>query len=118
MIQLEIEGALQSGGYVTVSETNGETAIKKLHALPDIRAVVTDINLLGKKTGWEVARKARERSPDIPVVYVSSVSVDEWSAQGVPGSQFVAKPFAPSQLVTAVGQLLNVSEPATSPTGG
>jgi hypothetical protein len=36
---------------------------------------------------------------------------DEWSVQGVPKSILLSKPFAPAQLVTAVAQLLNESQP-------
>jgi DNA-binding response OmpR family regulator len=77
-------------------------------------ALVTDINLLGKLTGWllgkltgwEVARAAREADPNFPVVYISGAAAHEWPAQGVPNS-IMQKPFAPAQLTTAVSQLLN-----------
>ena len=49
----------------------------------------------------------RDRS-GIPVVYMTSASVDEWGSKGVPNS---IKPFAPARLVTAVFQLLNRGTP-------
>jgi hypothetical protein len=37
-----------------------------------IRALVTDIDLGGSSpTGWDVARRARELHPELPVVYLS-----------------------------------------------
>jgi DNA-binding response OmpR family regulator len=57
--------------------------------------------------GWDVARHARERNPQIAVVYVTGDSAAEWAAQGVPKSQLVPKPFAAAQLVAAVTALLN-----------
>jgi DNA-binding LytR/AlgR family response regulator len=68
---------------------------------------VTDISLLGKFNGWEVARAAREVDPNFPVVYISGAAAHEWPAQGVPNSIILQKPFAPAQLTTAVSQLLN-----------
>ena len=45
--------------------------------------------------------------PDMPVVYMSGESAEDWTSQGVPNSIVLAKPFALAQLVTAVSQLLN-----------
>ena len=79
------------------------------------RAVVTDINLLGRLDGWEVARTAREADPNTPVIYMTGTNGEEWASKGVPNSVLLAKPFAPAQIVTAISQLLNASPPA-SPT--
>ena len=77
------------------------------------RALVTDINLLGKLDGWEVARQAREIDPDFPVVYITAANADQWASQGVPNSVLLTKPFAPAQLVTAVSNLLNTGTATT-----
>src|SRR3954452_5673766 len=80
----EASSALHDGGYATESETSGEAAIAELEANSPIRALVTDINLIGERTGWHVARRARELFPDLPVIYVTSVASEEWSSQGCP----------------------------------
>jgi CheY-like chemotaxis protein len=83
-------------------------------ANPPFRAVVTDINLgRNRMDGWDVARHARENKPDMPVVYMTGDSADEWASKGVPNSILLTKPFAPAQLVTAVAQLLNAGPPTT-----
>ena len=41
------------------------------------------------------------------MIYTTTASVDEWSANGVPKSLLLTKPFAVAQVVTAVSQLLN-----------
>jgi CheY-like chemotaxis protein len=116
LIQMDLEESLQSGGYDTVAETGGEAAIAALEAHPNLRALVTDINLGTTANGWDVARRARELFPDLPVVYVTSVAADEWTSQGVPNSVLIAKPFAPAQIVTAVSLLLvNTGEPPSVP---
>ncbi len=98
---------MHDGGYSTDAESSGEAAIAKLEAASEVRALVTDINLSGEKTGWDVARRARELVPDFPVIYVTSVASDVWTSQGVPKSILISKPFAPAQIATAISQLLN-----------
>ncbi len=108
-----VEDALKDGGFAVDAADGSERAMAMLdqkHA--QYRAIVTDVNLGGAKpTGWEVARHARELSPDIPVVYVTGDSGGDWTANGVPNSVLITKPFAPAQVVTAVSQLLNTIGP-------
>jgi len=73
------------------------------------RALITDINLgRNKLGGWKVAPHAQEIDPAFPVVYMSGDSAEDWASRGVPDSIMLAKPFAPSQLVVAVAQLIGV----------
>jgi DNA-binding response OmpR family regulator len=109
LIALELETALQEGGFSPVCARDAETALLKLEDMK-FGALVTDINLTGEMTGWDLAHRARELNPDIPVVYVTSISLDEWKANGVPHSILISKPFAPSQIRAAVSDLLNTSD--------
>jgi CheY-like chemotaxis protein len=70
-------------------------------------ALLTDIRMPGEATGWDLARRARELRPLIPVIYMTGDSAKGWSAQGVPNSVLLQKPFVHSQLVTALTTLLN-----------
>jgi CheY-like chemotaxis protein len=108
-IQSVIEEALSDGGFEITIASSGEQAIKLMGAAnPQFRAVVTDINLgRDRMDGWDVARQARESKPDMPIIYMTGDSADEWASKGVPNSILLTKPFAPAQLVTAVAQLLN-----------
>jgi DNA-binding response OmpR family regulator len=112
-IQIVVEEALADGGFGVAIASTGEEAVKLLDATSSVyRALVTDIGLGGgKMDGWALARQARENIPDLPVVYMSGESAQDWAAQGVPNSLMLAKPFAPAQLVTAVSQLLNRGTP-------
>ena len=107
-IQGIVEDALSEGGFEVASAKTGEEAVTLLKGQRVAYcALVTDINLLGRFNGWEVARAAREVDPNFPVVYMSGVAAHDWPAQGVPNSIMLQKPFAPAQLTTAVSQLLN-----------
>ena len=77
------------------------------------RALVTDINLVGRIDGWEVARLARQIDPAFPILCITGAHADRWPSHGVPNSILLTKPFAPAQLVTAISQLLNDGMPTT-----
>ena len=99
---------LEEAGFEVVQASNAAQAISILNEKSDIRAIVTDIDFGDSKlTGWDVARQARELLKDLPVVYMTGASADDWGSKGVPNSVLITKPFAPVQVVTAVSQLLN-----------
>ena len=103
-----LEDALTDAGFVVEAARSGEHAISMLEEPgASFRALVTDVNLGSKVTGWDVARRARELHPSVAVVYMTGAGAHEWESRGVPQSILVTKPFAPVQIVTAVAQLLN-----------
>jgi CheY-like chemotaxis protein len=110
LIQGLVSEALGEGGFEVEISVTGEEAITLLqNDKSKYRALVTDINLRGKRDGWEVGHRARELKPEIPVIYMTGAAADQWAANGVPNSVLLNKPFAPAQLITAVSQLLNQS---------
>lgn len=114
--EAEIRNILQitfeEGGFDVVLVVTGEQAIEALDAQGEaLRAVVTDIKLGGATSGWDVARHARELKADMPVVYMTGSEGKDWPSLGVPNSILITKPFAPSQVLTAVSQLLNAGAP-------
>lgn len=114
LIEELVVSGLEDAGYTVVAAQTAEDAIDLLEKSDAvIRAVVTDVNLTPLKlTGWDVARRARELTSDIPIVYMSGASGQDRTANGVPNSMMIAKPFVNGQIVTAVSHLLNASNPS------
>jgi len=108
-LQLVIHDGLKDGGFDVFVVASAREALALLQS-GVVSALVTDINVADGYNGWDIARQAREIDPSLAVVYATSVSADDWRAQGVPNSILMVKPFALSQLVTAVSQLLNTGE--------
>jgi CheY-like chemotaxis protein len=110
-IQSIVQEALSDCGFEPAIASSGEEALTLLSG-SKYRVLVIDIKL-GKDRirGWDVARRARAITPDLPVVYITGANADEWALQGVPNSILLTKPFAPTQLVTAVSQLLKTGSP-------
>jgi CheY-like chemotaxis protein len=113
LIQEVVGEALADGGYETEIISSGEEAVALLKGdATKYRALLTDVHLAGKLTGWDVAKQAREINPEMPVVYMTGAGADQWPSHGVPNSVLLSKPFAPAQVVTAVSQLLNQVPPS------
>lgn len=107
-VRMVLEIELSGGGFDVLLAADGTEALGAItDRTAEIRCLVTDVRLGPAVDGWEVARRARQLIPDIPVVYVTGDSAGEWSAQGVPKSILLSKPFSPSQVTVAVTSLLN-----------
>ncbi|MGR4927944.1 response regulator [Bradyrhizobium sp. CAR08] len=114
-VQGVVADVLNEGGFEPATARTGEEAVTLLKGRQtNYSALVTDINLLGRVSGWDVARAARQVDPNFPVVYMTGAAADEWAILGVPNSLLLRKPFAPAQIVTAVSQLLNVGSQSAS----
>ncbi len=109
LIQDLLGCVLEDAGFQVATAATGEEAVGKLEEqAPRFRSLLTDVNLRpGKLTGWDVARRARELNPDLPVIYMTGDSAGEWRSRGVPNSVLITKPFAPAQVVAALSRLLN-----------
>lgn len=63
-IQIILEEALTEAGFSITMAGSGEEAMEMLDKEgADYRALITDVNLPGKLTGWDVARHAPEVRP-------------------------------------------------------
>src|SRR5579864_8894804 len=85
-----VRQALEDGGFTVRPEHTANGAIKALEECAgELSGLVIDVNLGSDVTGWNIARRARELRPDLPVVYTSGYSSADWNALGVPLSTLV-----------------------------
>jgi CheY-like chemotaxis protein len=108
LVLFATEELLTDGGFKLETAANGTEAITKLED-PSFNfcALVTDVRMPGGPSGWDVAHRARELFPAMPVVYVTGDSALQWAAHGVPGSVLISKPYVQAQIITALATLLN-----------
>ena len=114
LLRLDFEDALTQAGFTVTAVATIAAAEVTLASRSDWRGLVTDIRLEKGRSGWSLARVARQTYPDLAIVYISGDSAGEWSAEGVPHSVMISKPFAISQLITGVSHLLNSGETSHS----
>jgi DNA-binding response OmpR family regulator len=110
LIRVSLAEVLTDAGYFPLEAEDGAEAIGFIDVCETFVGVITDIRLGSGADGWEVARHARHRFANIPVVYMTGDSAAEWTAEGVPNSVLLQKPFANAQLVAAISNLLNVTD--------
>ena len=85
---------LQKQGLSCAGARSDREAYKLLASQPAFAAVVVDVNLGTGTTGFDVARRARQITPQIRVVYISGdANAQSWMTFGVPSSDYVSKPF-------------------------
>ena len=106
-----VQDALEQAGFEVLAAPSGFAALKHLgEGVADLAGLVTDIRLGEGPNGWDLARHARRSRPDMPVIYMTADSAADWPVEGVPRSQLVQKPFAVSQIVTALSAMLTQAE--------
>ena len=99
--------ALAEFGHEVRTARAAEEALEILERDARIDVLVTDIILPGGMTGMDLVRKARQLSPDLKILTISG-NADDRSirASSLDRCAFLAKPFRPSELNRAVGELL------------
>jgi len=99
-----LERRLARAGHAVESAPTGEHALECL-AAASFDLLVLDVELPGID-GVEVARRARARTADVPVVACTIADPDDLPADFAPDG-WVTKPFASSDLVAAVEAALD-----------
>jgi two-component system, cell cycle sensor histidine kinase and response regulator CckA len=108
--------ALTLRGFTVIEADCAEAALKLLEddAL-QVDVFVTDVVMPGLD-GPSWVRQARDKRPDVPVVFMSGYAEDVFKSQGarIAASAFLAKPFSLTDLTSIVNQQI-ASPPRPSP---
>jgi CheY-like chemotaxis protein len=103
VLRWSIAEALRDAGYTIVETASGEEAIALCESHVSIDVIVTDINLAGVASGWDVADYFRAHRPEVAVLYTSGRQIDP--ARRVSGSAFVSKPYWNDNVVSTCRRL-------------
>jgi len=96
---------LRELGHEVTEAGDGLQALRLLATVP-VDVLCTDVMMPGGLTGYDVAREARARHPDLKVIYMSGYAdpaAREGTAEDTP---FLPKPFRPDDLARAVGRMI------------
>lgn len=101
---------LERSGWVVLQapDAAGALALVDRHGPPHL--VLTDLTMPGMG-GGALARRLRERWPNLPIIFMSGFSVEELQRQGTDCAVDVLlqKPFAPGELVAKVVAVLGLA---------
>ena len=108
LVRQVIVEELRDAGYIVLEAGSGDEALPSLEGDERIDVLFTDIRVPGKLDGWQLARRARDLRPGLPILYATGYSTEE--PQRMPGSEFIRKPYRSSQILNTIEQLLESSE--------
>jgi CheY-like chemotaxis protein len=97
---------LEAEGMIIHCATSGEDALRKMKDVP-FHLMITDFNMPGMD-GMELARKALEIAPDMPIIMLTGEISPEIPqlAEKVGIKTVLAKPIHPIELLKAVRQVI------------
>jgi len=112
-----LEFILAHAGWRTQSVTNGEAALEAIAKLPP-RMVVLDV-MLPRQSGFDVLKTLRAdlQTHNLPVLILTAKGQqqDRQTAQHLGASGFVTKPYANTEVVEAVRQLIGAAPKTARP---
>ncbi|HEY8381901.1 MAG TPA: PAS domain S-box protein [Microvirga sp.] len=94
-------------GYRALEAVDGPSGLRLLNSDLRVDLVVTDIGLPGMN-GRQLADQARERRPDLKVLFMTGFAGNAMLANGLlePGMQMITKPFAIDALAARIRQMI------------
>ncbi len=103
------ERALTRAGHAVLVAEDAEQALELMEGAEQPAALVSDVSMPGMD-GLALARQLRQRWPGLPVLllsgYAASTIGSDLESEGI---LFVAKPYAPADLLAAVGRAMSVA---------
>jgi CheY-like chemotaxis protein len=97
-------------GFESMISHSAKEALERLAGGDKPKLVFTDVVMPGGITGIELARKLRERFPELPILLTTGYSEQVNVTDGFPVLQ---KPYQLSTLATAIGSLLKQEIPVS-----
>jgi CheY-like chemotaxis protein len=107
-----VADVLSASGFVVHEVTTADEALRYIDSGADIDVLFTDINLPGDMDGAELAARARELRPEMPIVYASGRFKLSEISPLVSRSLFMAKPYDPADVCALLTRLTGGGAPA------
>jgi CheY-like chemotaxis protein len=106
LVRMMLADVLDDAGFRVIEAANADEALRVMSAIPDVSAVVTDVEMPGGSlNGFELARRIRAEW-NIGVLIASGRQAPR-PGELPEGSHFVAKPVYPETLVSLIRTLLS-----------
>ena len=103
VIRCDLADCFREVGCTVMEAANADNAIALCRAELAVHVLITDIELDGSGSGWDVAEAFRARWRSVPVIYVSGNTNDR--ARAVSDSLFFNKPYQSSEVIAACQKL-------------
>ena len=103
-MRLSLQTLLGDEGYAVQSVESAETALRLLGE-KEFFMVITDARL-GGMSGYDFIGRLRAQLPDLPVLMITAYATPKLAVEAIKAGamDYLAKPFAPEELLHAVGR--------------
>lgn len=103
LIRMTLAEALVDEGFDVVEAENGDDALPILRSDPEIKLLLTDIQLPGVLNGRTLAAQAREQIPSLPIIFMTGQPdvTDRANDRDV----FISKPYTLFDICEAARRL-------------
>jgi PAS domain S-box-containing protein len=100
---------LRDLGYTVLEAGNGHVALRLLQTRPEIKVLFTDIGLPGGMNGRQLADEARNRRPDLKVLFTTAYARNAIVHDGRldPGVELITKPFTQAALSAKLRDIID-----------
>ncbi len=107
-VRMLVTEVLEDLGYTAIEAADSVAGLKVLQSDVRIDLLVTDVGLPGGMNGRQMADAARERRPDLKVLFITGYAENSLVGNGhlEPGMQVLTKPFAMDALATRIKELI------------
>ncbi|MBV9538588.1 MAG: response regulator [Acidisphaera sp.] len=113
LVRLTLSEALSDDGFDVLEAGSGDEALALIGDDSRLDLLLTDMQLPGSTNGRTLAARAREHSPDLPVIFMSGRPSDDSDSDSRACDLFISKPYLPSEICAAVRRLTNRSNAGT-----
>lgn len=93
-------------GFEVLEAANGAQAVALIERRPDIKAVVTDVQMPGTPDGFELSHLVRQACPDCAIVVVSGRATPG-VGDLAEGARYVPKPYQGQEIVQLVAGMIS-----------
>jgi CheY-like chemotaxis protein len=105
LIRLGLATAIEEAGYQVFEAASAAEAIRRLESDPEIRLLLTDVDMPGGMDGIELAHYVRDRWPPVRLIVISG-KVGVKPGELPAGARFVSKPYLEPALLDMVESLV------------
>ncbi|MEL7466449.1 MAG: PAS domain-containing protein [Pseudomonadota bacterium] len=98
LLQTVIKDIIESFGYEVMVVGSGRAALARIEAGEEFDVLLTDIVMPGGLGGFELAKKARDAVPDLPIIYMSGYAGHMEKDMGDVVAPMARKPCQPHEL--------------------
>lgn len=104
LLRMNTIDMVEEAGFPTLEAANAKQAIQLLENRPDIRIILSDIDMPPGMNGMALVAMVRRRWPPVAIILVSG-HVAAAEVDIPEGGKFFSKPFHPAELVAALERL-------------